>query len=125
MGFQLVYAKRQNVQVSVANNNMTGLMCSVTSCAFNKENRCCNNSICVGGKLASQSSNTYCSSFQEAKFLVSLNEHGKNSVDIECEAENCIHNKDGECNAQNILISSDNINEYNDTMCGSFEVRDY
>ncbi|MBB6623498.1 DUF1540 domain-containing protein [Clostridium gasigenes] len=114
--------EKQNVQVSLANNNMTGLMCSVTSCAFNKENKCCNNSICVGGKLASQSSNTYCSSFQEAKFLVSLNENGKNSVYIECEAENCIHNKDGECNAENIIISSENINEYNDTMCGSFEV---
>lgn len=101
---------------------MTGLMCSVSNCAFNKDNQCCNSYISIGGKLAFQSKSTYCSSFQEVSSLVSLNDHGKSSVDIECEAENCIHNKDGECHAKNIIISSENISEYNDTMCGSFEI---
>lgn len=117
-----MHVKRQNVQVSVVNNNMTGLMCSVSNCAFNKGNQCCNSSICIGGKSAEKSSKTYCSSFQEANSLISLNEYGKSSIDIECEAEKCIHNKDGECYAKNIIINSDNLNEYNDTMCGSFEV---
>lgn len=101
---------------------MTGLMCSVSNCAFNKENQCCKSSICVGGKSAANASNTYCSSFQEVNFLVSLNENEKSSIDIECEAENCIHNQDGECHAKNIVISIDNISEYNDTMCDSFEL---
>ncbi|MEG1483378.1 DUF1540 domain-containing protein [Clostridium sp.] len=117
-----MHVKRQNVQVSVVNNNMTGVMCSVSNCAFNKENQCCNSSICIGGKSAAQSSKTYCSNFQEFNGLLSLNENGKSSIDIECEAEKCIHNKSGECHAKNIIINSDNINEYNDTMCGSFEV---
>lgn len=101
---------------------MTGLMCSVSNCAFNKDNQCCNSYISIGGKLAFQSESTYCSSFQETNLLVSLNNYGKNSVEIECEAENCIHNDNGECTATNIIISSENINEYNDTMCGSFEI---
>lgn len=102
---------------------MTELTCGVGKCAFNKDNMCMNNSICVGGRFASNVGNTYCSSFQQANFLVNLNEYGKSTVDIECEAENCIHNEQGECTAKNIVISSENVSEHNDTMCDSFVLK--
>ncbi len=109
---------------------MPRLGCSVGECSYNSSGYCALNSIDVSG--GGSKDTTCCSSF------VAKNNGAMNSIeneyqnvtaysDISCEAQDCIHNDNCECNADSIDIchcgSSCNCDSSRDTECSTFYKR--
>lgn len=102
---------------------MTALGCDVASCIHNADHYCCKGAILVEGNDAKEADDTFCASFVEK-----TEDSFRNTYDtpdyfseIECEAVNCIHNEDCECQADRVGICGGKhcgCNE--DTACSSF-----
>ena len=100
---------------------MAKLSCSVNNCCHNSSNYCCNNEIKVGGKKANSPSSTCCESFQEMTEAFTNNVQTPNpSLNVKCEATNCIHNSDCSCSANSISIDGISASNSDDTQCVSF-----
>ena len=88
---------------------MTSLQCTVNSCGNNKEGCCCRPDIKVGGQQAHTSSETCCDSYISKKnsMTSSIGYSQPNaSLDIRCDACNCIYNENHQCYASGISVNS-------------------
>ncbi|WP_296117450.1 DUF1540 domain-containing protein [uncultured Eubacterium sp.] len=84
---------------------MTQLDCSVTSCLYNQDHYCAKEDITVGGSNAKKASDTCCESFRGKNGSASNSvSQASSTVDIDCEASSCVHNRDCKCCAESIGI---------------------
>lgn len=104
---------------------MPALDCSVRTCYYNKENRCCLDGIKVEGTMAEISSSTACGSFK-AKTGDSISNGSccdtapSTRLSVDCLAEKCIFNEKCTCKAEHIGIEGSNAHTSEETACGSF-----
>lgn len=108
---------------------MTGLKCSVTSCANNAEYQCCLPDIQISGTDAERCCETCCSSFENrsaAKNNVVRHDVPNQAVQVNCNVFTCIHYSDGQCEAKSISVESENNNTQDkcQTLCETFRKRD-
>lgn len=100
---------------------MTQLNCCVESCAYNKSECCCLNSIEVGGHKAEAPTNTCCDSFEErSSSFTNDTMEPESHLDVVCKAEKCVYNSEGFCNADHIDISGISANTNGETLCATF-----
>lgn len=104
---------------------MTDLSCSARSCCHNSDYCCCLSSINVKGNSASKSDDTCCGSFFEDKSGSSQNasETPNITLDIGCEAVDCVYNETKKCNADHIDISGIRATNSGETLCSTFRSR--
>lgn len=105
---------------------MPVLDCSVRTCFYNKENRCCLDGIKVEGTSAEVSDATACGSFKEKKGDTisngcSCDAGPETTLAVDCLAEKCIFNEKCNCSAEHIGIAGSNACKSEDTQCASFE----
>jgi hypothetical protein len=104
---------------------MATLACNAKNCAYNEESKCCKGDIMVGGKNACACDETCCESFRDEgteHFSSALN-HPCQTISIDCEATNCVHNTNYKCHAENVKIEGTKASKYKDTACGTFKER--
>ena len=101
--------------------SVTQLSCCADSCQNYKNGYCSLSSIEVSGGGAEDSASTCCASFTKQCGNFS-NEAKLESPysSIKCNAENCIHNSSGCCEANYIDISGHAASECEDTVCSTF-----
>ena len=101
---------------------MNNLMCSVNTCTHNKDNLCCRESIGIAGKNTITANFTSCEIFRrkDGGFTNSI-ETPKSTLNIVCEAENCIYNNNQKCEANNVSIEGSYALSEIQTECGTFE----
>lgn len=103
--------------------SMAELKCSVTNCGYNNENCCCKGDITVGGKCACTSDETCCESFRDSQrdsYMNALDRPCK-TISIDCEATNCVYNKDLRCYADHVDISGCGAADCKETLCNTFK----
>lgn len=105
--------------------SMTQLSCCADSCENFKNGYCCLSSIEVSGEGAQNSAGTCCNSFveQSGSFTNETKLQCPYS-DIKCNAENCLHNSAGYCDADYIDIAGHAASQSEDTVCSTFRTRD-
>ena len=99
---------------------MTRLKCNISDCVSNKDNLCCRPYIDVGGTNACSCGETCCDSYMKktGNATNSADFSSPNAaLEINCKAQNCVHNKSGKCHAGLVNIS----NGSNGTECASFK----
>lgn len=107
---------------------MTQLQCDVMNCANNKDNCCCKPNIQVNGPCACGAEQTNCSSFLDATNSAQ-NSTGysmpNTSLDVDCDASNCIFNSREKCSAEQISVSAegDKPDTPSKTECASFQCK--
>ncbi|ATD56050.1 DUF1540 domain-containing protein [Clostridium chauvoei] len=103
---------------------MPKLNCCANNCTHNSENYCCRNQIDVGGENATHSGGTCCESFQESdgSFTNSIQSPNTN-LSIACNATNCIHNSNCQCDAESVSVSGVSACTSEQTECSSFYAR--
>ena len=101
---------------------MTDIYCSVTKCAHNKEHCCCLENVKVGGENANSTEGTRCDSFIKEHATMSLGESICHCTLIDCEAENCRYNCEGECCAESIDICGEKSCNCGETCCTTFKL---
>lgn len=104
---------------------MTKLDCSVTSCMYNQDHYCSKGDITIGGAKATAASQTCCESFREKGSGASNSTgHASSTIDVDCEATQCVHNKDCKCHAESIGIGGgSNACQCKETECADFKCR--
>ena len=104
---------------------MTKLECSVTNCLHNAENRCCKQAIIVDGSEARKNGETCCGSFDQSSdgSYKNLFKSPENRLEIDCEAVNCVYNRERRCEADRIGIVGDGASEAGQTECATFLMR--
>lgn len=104
---------------------MTKLKCSVQNCLHNSEECCCKSAIIVDGSNAEKKDNTCCGSFDEKRGDSFRNsyESPNTSLRVECEATNCVYNKDRLCSADKIDISGIRASNAEATECATFRLQ--
>lgn len=105
---------------------MPNLDCSVKSCYYNKEQKCCLEGIRVRGSEANTSDSTACGSFREKGEGTFTNSHEchmspEQHLTIQCEAVKCCYNQDKKCYADNVDIAGGNAKNYSETECKTFK----
>lgn len=104
---------------------MTRLECTVTNCFYNNDKCCCKGDIMVEGKEAKTSQATCCGSFKEKKSDTASNavNQPKKDIEVDCQACNCVHNKDRKCAADHIGIAGQNACQCQETECMTFSCK--
>lgn len=102
---------------------MTHIKCTAKTCAFNCETSCALGDIHIGGDDACKCCDTCCDSFTEISTTSNIAKNCCDNTFIECEVENCVHNSEGECCAENISISGKHPKTHEDTQCDTFTER--
>ena len=101
---------------------MAELKCGVENCSYNKDKCCCKGDIMVGGKHADCCNDTCCESFAQKRddsYTSSL-EHPCRTISIDCEACDCMYNKNYKCHAEYVNISGNGASESGQTVCNTF-----
>jgi len=99
---------------------MTDIFCSAEHCAHNKDCSCCLENVRVGGDYAENPDGTRCSDFLCETADMAFPESPCHCANINCDAENCRYNRDGECDADTIDICGENSCTCGDTCCSTF-----
>lgn len=104
---------------------MPNLDCSVKTCYYNKESRCCLDGIRVKGAQAVTADSTACGSFKEKTEGTFVNScecsmPPEQTLSVQCEAVNCTHNDGKKCVAKAIDICGCNAKNFTDTECETF-----
>lgn len=103
---------------------MTKLKCNVGSCEYNQEYCCCLNGIEVGGPNATDKENTCCENFvKKSGSMTNCNMCKNPTMEVGCEATNCVYNCDCKCDADEICICGERINGEHGTECHSFKCK--
>lgn len=103
---------------------MNNLMCGVSTCINNENNLCCRDHIIVEGKNTITANFTCCQSYRRKTGEVSsCVNNGNSSLEISCDAINCIHNECEKCKANNIMIDGSYALSQTQTECATFESR--
>lgn len=102
---------------------MLKLRCSAEKCIHNDHECCCRGEIEVAGQNASHSEETCCSSFYEDMGNVrnAIDQEPTVYMEVQCQAQNCTHNKNGECQADYIDMSGYGARQCDATCCSSFK----
>ena len=102
---------------------MAALKCSVTNCGYNNESYCCRGDITVGGGCACTSDQTCCESFRDRKTDSYMNAMDRpcKTISIDCEAKNCVYNKDLRCHAEHVDIKGCGADDCKETLCATFK----
>lgn len=96
------------------------LNCSATNCAHNSNCQCKAGAINVGGRSATSTSGTTCTTFvdkAQSSFVNSVDDLTTETCNIKCEARRCVHNENLGCHASNVQIDIQNAH------CDTFETR--
>lgn len=119
---------------------MTILGCSVHNCVNNEGGFCGANSITISGEEAYTSSQTQCENYSQETILnafkalpntnfigeivqiVSSDTEVKMNPVVVCQAENCLYNDRGMCEAKNMIIIGNNTNRKRN-QCETFITR--
>lgn len=103
------------------------LGCTVVTCSYNKENKCCLDNIKVEGASAQINEATACGSFRDKTketYSNSLEGCGcggpKSNVTIDCAATKCVHNESCKCAADKIDVAGSNACTCGETKCDTF-----
>jgi len=102
------------------------LKCDVVSCVHNAERCCCKGAILVEGDSAKDVEDTFCASFYEKAedSFRNVYESPNYSLQIDCEAENCVYNEDCECQADSVgICGGKRCDCAEDTACATFKCR--
>lgn len=104
---------------------MPRLDCSVKTCYYNKESRCCREGIHVEGADAQVARSTECGSFRARKMDQTDNSCGcpsspEQCLEVKCDAVRCIYNANCVCSAEHIGIAGNGADHAKDTECASF-----
>nr|WP_302596934.1 DUF1540 domain-containing protein [uncultured Cellulosilyticum sp.] len=101
---------------------MPKLRCSASSCAHNQEECCCRGKINVAGEAASTSNETCCDNFFEdaGNARDAVSQEPMENIDIDCEAQNCVHNQSCKCHADYVDVNGYGANSAGETACSSF-----
>ena len=100
---------------------MAHLNCVVESCAHNKEECCCLNSIEVGGHKADEPQATCCDSFAEkSEGFTNEAQTPEIHLDIRCSAEKCVYNNNRICEAEHVDIAGISAGAPMETLCSTF-----
>lgn len=103
---------------------MTKLDCSVTSCMYNQDRYCSKGDITVGGSNATSAGETCCESFREKGSMSNSTGHPSQTIDVDCEATNCVHNEKCKCHATSIGIGGgSSACQCKETECADFRCR--
>lgn len=106
-------------------SDMAELKCTVTNCGYNKDKLCCKGDITVGGKSACTTDETCCESFREKKADSYSNamDNPCRTISIDCEARNCMYNKESKCYADHVDIKGSGASDCQETACATFKER--
>lgn len=101
---------------------MSKISCSVNTCSYNKSGICHSGAIKIEGVTANNLQEVHCISF------ASIDKCIKSDVQSECQhiicnAVNCIHNENTECECENIFVSGNSAKTCKQTNCCSFLVK--
>ena len=104
---------------------MTDLSCSVSGCANNRCEKCCRPDIKVSGPDSTETDQTYCANFQDREEDAPQNAvdsfSPNPSMEVHCDVENCAYNRNRNCKADHIDISTTQVNDgQTKTQCGTF-----
>lgn len=106
---------------------MPVLDCNVVSCIYNKIDCCCRGKIKVEGRQANHTEGTSCGSFVEIgetrDSYTDKIERPDVYLYVDCDASNCIYNKNLKCDADRIGIIGGRASEVESTNCGSFQCK--
>lgn len=105
---------------------MPTISCEVTKCCYNKDGGCRLERVNVGGENAVVSVETMCDSFTDCKEDAMTNScdcenEACDCAEIDCEAENCRYNENGECEAERIEVGKCSSCCCSETECETFE----
>lgn len=105
---------------------MPNLGCAVTTCYYNKNQKCCLEGIRVRGSEADTSDSTACGSFREkgeGTFTNSCECHmsPEQHSSVQCEAVKCCYNNNKVCHADAIDITGNGAKTYTETECKTFK----
>ncbi|WP_035292313.1 DUF1540 domain-containing protein [Clostridium sp. KNHs214] len=117
----------------------TKLMCSATDCVNNINGLCAAYIINIQDEKASNSEETYCDTFDESGLgnavknmfnmnvvgeakQIFINESIQMSPEIKCNAEKCMYNSDGICEADYVSISGIGKENQEGTNCETFQI---
>ncbi|OON91023.1 MAG: hypothetical protein ATN32_02785 [Candidatus Epulonipiscium fishelsonii] len=99
---------------------MPKLNCNADTCGHNCESLCGLNSIDIKGFSATTDSETKCSNFTTYTGASNSAADGNLDLYVQCQATNCTHNQEQECQADFIYIAGSNAVTENDTECSGF-----
>lgn len=104
---------------------MTRLDCTVTTCIHNSDERCCKQAIIVDGSEAKDTYDTCCGSFDENRegSFKNVFKTPESRLEIDCEATNCVYNRERHCEAERIGIIGDGASDASHTECATFLMR--
>lgn len=103
--------------------------CDVYTCGYNVSGQCGANAIQVDGSTASQTSGTFCSTFQKEDSMSNAAiPHSANGTAIGCEVHNCVYNEHEKCDLSEIQVGpcscgSQECDCQSDTCCTSFRCK--
>ncbi|MGN0988870.1 MAG: DUF1540 domain-containing protein [Eubacteriales bacterium] len=104
---------------------MPNIYCLARNCTYNNDLYCCLDRVKVGGRNAQTSPNTCCESYIRAHSTMKLGTDPCEYTDIDCEAERCVHNCGGHCEAGTISVSTctadGNVCNCDETECATFK----
>lgn len=102
---------------------MTKLDCLVTACVYNEEKSCCKDGIIVVGDDAANSGDTCCGSFRQRNGdrVKDSVLHPSKMTEVDCEATNCVYNKNCRCKAEHVGINGSSACDCRDTECATFK----
>lgn len=105
------------------------LKCGVNSCIYFYNERCSRSVIKVMGETATREKDTNCSSFSEVKRqaeddynleIATIDDIISDYLSVNCDATNCIYNRNELCHAKDIKIDGTRARNYKETFCSSF-----
>lgn len=103
---------------------MPNLRCDAGTCAHNKNQACCLNGIAIGGRAATKDSSTSCVSFEQNNgAITNFSQEPVLSMEIGCEAKNCVHNSSCTCHADSVSINGSSAANSDQTQCSSFQCK--
>ena len=102
---------------------MPYLVCSASTCVYNKGQCCSKGDITAGGREAETSRETCCESFRERTGGQAVSSMGipSQTVQVDCEACHCHYNNDCKCTAERVGISGAGACTCDQTECGTFQ----
>lgn len=104
---------------------MVSLKCNVATCLHNEDNYCCKQAIQVDGEHAKNVQGTCCGSFDNRgeESYRNVYENPNASLQVGCEAVNCVYNQSKICKASKIDITGSSANTSTQTACATFQAK--
>lgn len=103
---------------------MAKIVCGVGECSHNKAGECYANIVSIKGETASSDCETCCSSFLNQTVYAELTSSTTSKAAcecLECHVKTCVHNEACNCHLDHIKVNGDNVKNYAETNCLSFE----